>query len=106
MKSTKPSFTLADVISGRYYHPEKGWINKNWKLTTEEKEEFVQIFGKGCTERRKQSLRRFIEGDLRKNKSYGIYERVVFNSRTPCRYNPGQDGSIEIPIVRQLTCGW
>jgi len=106
MKSSKPSFTLANAISGRYCHPEKGWINKTWKLTQEQKDEFVRIFGKGCTERRKHCLRAFIEGDLRQNKSHGIYDRVVFNCHVPCQYVAGQDYPSEIRIVRELVCGW
>lgn len=106
--SPKPSVTLFQVISGRIHDPKKGWINKQIILTDEQKNEFVKLFGHGCTQRRKDSLRDFIENTT-KRQNHTAYDRVIFNNDSSeyiCQYVPGQDETIEIPIVRKLTCGW
>ena len=105
--SSKPQLTLSNVISGRICDLKKGWIDNAIHLTDKQKDDFVKLFGHGCTQRRKESLRDFIE-NAAKRKSYGIYDRVMFHDRDEytCTYCAGQDYSSELALVRKLACGW
>ena len=100
--------TLSQIISGRIYEPKTGWISKQTILTDKQKNGFVKLFGHGCTQRRKDSLLDFIENTT-KRQNYTVYDRVIFNddsSEYICQYFPGQDETVEIPIIRKLTCDW
>ena len=106
--SPNPQVTLSQIISGRIYDPKAGWISKQIILTDKQKNGFVKLFGHGCTQRRKDSLRDFIENTT-KRQNHTAYDRVIFNddsTEPTCRYIAGQDETVEIPIVRKLTCGW
>ncbi len=94
MTTQKLSFTLSDVIQHRS------------TLTDEQKEAFLDVFGKGCRAKRKASLRNAI------NKvgvypsdcfdSWGIYNRVCFYQEAPfCRYVAGQSYPDEVRTVRE-----
>lgn len=102
----QPQITLSNVISGCYLDWEKGWISKKIELTEDQKSAFVHVFGKGCTERRKEHLRRFIN-NLEGERTYGIYDRIVFGDYgIPCQYVAGQDYPSEVAYIRKLICGW
>ena len=106
---SKPQVALSKVISGRIYDPKEGWIDKQIILTDKQKDDFVKLFGHGCTQRRKESLRDFIENATNR-KNYGIYDRIIFcddDSRGgTCTYCAGQDYPSELALIRKLVCGW
>lgn len=102
----KPQISLSNIISSRYFDWEKGWIDKKIELTEEQKSAFVHVFGKGCTERRKEHLWRFIN-NLEDERTYGIYDRIVFGDcGASCQYIAGQDYPSEVAYIRKLICGW
>ncbi len=97
-------FTLSNVISGRIYDQEKGWVDCDIQLTEDHKTAFVEIFGKRCSERTKSRLRTFINYP-KDFDNCGIYERVVFNHHgIPCHYVAGQSYPDEIRTIRKLAC--
>jgi hypothetical protein len=102
--STEYKFTLSNVISGRIYDKEKGWIDCETKLSDEQKDSFVEIFGKRCSEQTKRRLRTFINYP-KDFDNHGIYERVVFDHYgQPCHYVAGQSYPDEIRTIRKLAC--
>ena len=94
MTTKQQSFTLSDVIQ-----------HKN-TLTDEQKEAFIEIFGKGCRAKRKADLRKAINDvgiyDVGYFENFSIYSGVTFYLEPPyCKYFAGQSYPDEVKTVRE-----
>lgn len=99
-------FTLSNLISRRYCDAKLGWIDKDFELTDTHRAAFLDLIGKGCSEKRKAKLAAFIKYP-RLYKDRYEYKRIVFNDcGIPCQFTPNQDWNSEIREIRKLICGW
>lgn len=89
--------TLSNVISGRLYTKELGWHDARIVLTEEQKDAFVELFGKRCSPPTKKALRRFIEYP-NGHESYRIYSRVIFTEQG-CIYQAGRGNLTQMRSV-------
>ena len=93
-------FTLSNVISGRFYDRQTGWIDREFELTDHQKTAFMEIFGKRCSSRTKNRLQHFINHPTM-YADYAIYDRVIFQNGG-CQYTAGQSYPDEIREIRRL----
>jgi len=101
----KGHFTLENLMGKRICDPVDGWINFEAKLSEEQKQAFLRIFGYRTRQRTKEELERFVQNPCG-YRTYGIYDRVQFFPDDPyCTYCAGQDYPSEIATVRSLILG-
>ena len=106
--SIETEVTLSTIISGRVNDPEQGWIAKQILLSEKQKAAFLKVFGHGCSQRRKDCLKDFID-NCQRRKNRGVYDWVVFYSDDwsgpgePCQFfGPGD----AMAHTRKVMCGW
>lgn len=91
-------FNLQNVISGRYNDPEKGWIDHEFDLSTQQKMELANLL----TERTRHNTKLSIcdwTMHLRSCGSFWAWERIMWTG-SRWEYFAGQDYPAEIRLIR------